>query len=169
MCDRLCWLTGWLWWGSWWSRTQCGSDQPGQTRWAGLWGWWPMSVQSWAGGWSCRAWNALSGGWAPVPQSPTEKQIELERECRNAFLTISCFGFFKAYLLLNYWYNINIIAGYEYYYKHWYSHAYLVADLSRDTGELWVWSKRCQVFHSLDQRSRGDSTPVPVLLREISI
>lgn len=47
--------------------------------------------------------------------------------------------------------------------------SYLAADLSRDAGELWIGGKRCEVFHSFNQWSRGYSTPAPVLLGEISI
>lgn len=61
---------------------------------------------------------------------------------------------------------IHVIYVHEYY-KHYCSH--LAADLCRDAGKLWVGGKCGQVFHSLDERSRGDSTSVPVLLREIPI
>lgn len=50
-----------------------------------------------------------------------------------------------------------------------FTQPYFAADLSGDAGKLWIGSKCCQVFHSLDQWSCGDSTPVPVLLREITI
>lgn len=46
---------------------------------------------------------------------------------------------------------------------------YLAADLSRDAGELWVGGEHGQVFHGFNERSCGDATAVPVLLREISI
>lgn len=44
------------------------------------------------------------------------------------------------------------------------STSHLAADLSRNAGELWVGRKRGEVLHGLNQRSRGYSTPVSVLL-----
>lgn len=49
------------------------------------------------------------------------------------------------------------------------STSHLAADLSRNAGELWVGGERGEVLHGLYQWSRGYPTPVPVLLREISI
>lgn len=47
--------------------------------------------------------------------------------------------------------------------------SHLAADLSRNAGELWVRGEGGEVLHSFNQWSRGYSTPVPVLLGEISI
>lgn len=46
---------------------------------------------------------------------------------------------------------------------------YLITDLSRGAYELGVVGKRCQVFNSLKEGSCSETTPVPVLLREIPI
>lgn len=47
--------------------------------------------------------------------------------------------------------------------------SYLIADLSRDAGELWIRRKRCEVLNSLYEWSCGHQTRVPILLREITI
>lgn len=47
--------------------------------------------------------------------------------------------------------------------------AYLSADLCWDADKFWIWSKCCQVFHSLYQWRGSNSTLVAVLFREITI
>lgn len=46
---------------------------------------------------------------------------------------------------------------------------HLVADLRWDARKLRVVGKGRQVFHSLEERSRSNAAPVPVLLRKIPI
>lgn len=43
------------------------------------------------------------------------------------------------------------------------------ADLSRNTGKLWVGGKRSQIVHSFYQRTSGSLTILPVLLVKCSI
>lgn len=63
-----------MWWDSWWSPTQCGNVRLAQTRWVGLWGWWPASVQCGWGTMSSPAWSWLRPGLVPVPGSPGTKE-----------------------------------------------------------------------------------------------
>lgn len=72
-----------MWWDSWWSQTQCGNVRLAQTMWAGLWGWWPASVQCGWGTTSSPAWSWPKPRLVPVPGSPGTKQKDQEQGAQS--------------------------------------------------------------------------------------